>query len=81
MLVEQELNLKDALKEYFGYNQFRGTQERIIRNILDKKNTFVIMPTGAGKSLCLSVASPGTGRYRYCDLSPHRPDEKSGRSE
>ena len=55
MLVEQELNLKDALKEYFGYNQFRGTQERIIRNILDKKNTFVIMPTGAGKSLCYQL--------------------------
>ena len=55
MLVEQALNLKDALKEYFGHNQFRGNQERIIQNILDKKNTFVIMPTGAGKSLCYQL--------------------------
>ena len=55
MLVEPALNLKDALKEYFGHHQFRGMQERIIQNILDKKNTFVIMPTGAGKSLCYQL--------------------------
>ena len=55
MLVDSALNLQEALKEYFGHNQFRGTQERIIQNILDKKNTFVIMPTGAGKSLCYQL--------------------------
>ncbi|NJM93391.1 MAG: DNA helicase RecQ [Cytophagales bacterium] len=47
--------LKEKLKEIFGYNQFRGNQEAIIRNILDKKNTFVIMPTGAGKSMCYQL--------------------------
>ncbi|WP_281616057.1 DNA helicase RecQ [Flammeovirga sp. SubArs3] len=47
--------LKDKLKEVFGYNQFRGNQEKIITHILEGKNTFVIMPTGAGKSLCYQL--------------------------
>src|ERR1051325_453778 len=47
--------LKDKLKEIFGYSQFRGDQEAIIHNILASQNTFVIMPTGAGKSLCYQL--------------------------
>ncbi|MFY0689511.1 MAG: DNA helicase RecQ [Cyclobacteriaceae bacterium] len=47
--------LKSKLKEVFGYSTFRGEQERIIQNILEGKNTFVIMPTGAGKSLCYQL--------------------------
>ena len=55
MLVEEKDGLKLKLKEVFGYGQFRGNQETVIRNILDGRNTFVIMPTGAGKSLCYQL--------------------------
>lgn len=56
MVVAEEKDvLKAKLKEIFGYTQFRGNQEIVIRNILEGKNTFVIMPTGAGKSLCYQL--------------------------
>jgi len=47
--------VKEKLKEVFGYSQFRGNQKAIIENILKGNNTFVIMPTGAGKSLCYQL--------------------------
>ncbi|MGF1635795.1 MAG: DNA helicase RecQ [Cyclobacteriaceae bacterium] len=47
--------VKEKLKEVFGFSQFRGTQEKIIANIMSGRNTFVIMPTGAGKSLCYQL--------------------------
>jgi ATP-dependent DNA helicase RecQ len=55
MLTDQIGQLKEKLKEVFGYGHFRGTQEAIIKNILSGRNTFVIMPTGAGKSLCYQL--------------------------
>ncbi len=55
MLIEQKDQLREKLKEVFGYGQFRGNQEAIINNIMKGKSTFVIMPTGAGKSLCYQL--------------------------
>lgn len=55
MIADQKAELKAKLKEVFGYSQFRGNQELIISNILSGRNTFVIMPTGAGKSLCYQL--------------------------
>lgn len=50
-----ETDLQGALKKYFGFSQFRGLQEKVIESILNKENTFVIMPTGGGKSLCYQL--------------------------
>ena len=50
-------NLAEALKHYFGFDTFKGDQEAIIRNVLDGKDTFVLMPTGGGKSLCYQLPS------------------------
>jgi ATP-dependent DNA helicase RecQ len=56
-------DLKAELQKYFGFNTFKGAQELIIKNVLDGKNSFVIMPTGGGKSLCYqlpALVSEGT---------------------
>ncbi len=50
-----ETDLQSALKKHFGFSQFRGLQEKVIQSILEKQNTFVIMPTGGGKSLCYQL--------------------------
>ena len=58
-----ETDLHAALKKYFGFSKFKGLQEGVVKNILEGNNSFVIMPTGGGKSLCYQLPAlmqPGT---------------------
>ena len=58
-----DYSLNELLKKIFGFDSFKGNQEAIINNLLEGRDTFVIMPTGGGKSMCYqlpAIISPGT---------------------
>ncbi|MCB0783728.1 MAG: RecQ family ATP-dependent DNA helicase, partial [Flavobacteriales bacterium] len=54
-MINVELTPREALEQFFGFSTFKGEQEAIIQSILEGQNTFVIMPTGGGKSLCYQL--------------------------
>ena len=56
MLVAEK-PLKTYLQKYFGFDKFKGEQEEIVQSVLAGKDTFVIMPTGGGKSMCYQLPS------------------------
>ena len=51
----EALDLREKLREFFGFENFKGNQEKIIRSIMNNEDCFVIMPTGAGKSMCYQL--------------------------
>ncbi len=55
--MKEKFDLHKILKAQFGFDNFKGTQEQIIQNVLDGRDTFVLMPTGGGKSLCYQMPS------------------------
>ena len=57
MHMPKDVNLIQQLKHHFGFDNFKGDQEAIIRNVLAGNDTFVLMPTGGGKSLCYQLPS------------------------
>ncbi len=50
-----ELTLSEHLQKYFGFDRFKGQQEDVIKSVLNGRDTFVLMPTGGGKSVCFQI--------------------------
>ena len=66
--MEYDKLILTCLQNTFGFNDFKGNQKEVILNILNQKNTFVIMPTGGGKSLCYQLPALQGNLFRFFSL-------------
>ena len=76
-MTSERIDLQQELEKYFGFDTFKGEQEEIIRSVLDRKDTFVIMPTGGGKSPLLPTPCADPRRNGNYYFPTYRFDEKS----
>ena len=76
--ASKTIDLIAALQEHFGFDAFKGNQKAIIENLMAGNDTFVIMPTGGGKSLCYQLPGHTPARVRHYRIAADRPDEKPG---
>jgi len=75
--TENKTSLHELLKKYFGFDKFKNKQEEAIQNIMNGNNTFVLMPTGGGKSLIYQL--PALALWNsHRNITSYCSDEKSG---
>ena len=76
--MDRKLSLTEQLQHYFGFDRFKGQQEEAVKSVMDGKDTFVLMPTGGGKSLIYQLPALVARRHSDCNFATYCFNEKPG---